>query len=251
MVCLVFLRKTYFYYQIPQEFLLFCKRRINLLEFIASVVTIEMELRYSRPSISAHHHLLALTKSSSALGWLHHSTFNPVTSILHDVVPRQLGTILMEFEASHVSAHIKGKNNIIADSLSRDIDLSDSAWTNLVLSTLPPSQIPSNFRLVPLKREIYAWLTSLMQALTKLPVLQPKQPASKTQTSGNGYPFLQRSELRTMSSWMDSPSGNKTSCSQPLEPASDEIDLAQLAKPNWWEVLSPPPCLMYQQLFEM
>ena len=114
-------------FAIPEESLPYCIRRINLLEFIAAVVTIETELRYGPPASSAYHHLLALSDSSSALGWLHRSTFRPIKSPLQDVVARHLGTLLMDFEASHVSAHIKGKNNIIADSLSRDIDLSDTA----------------------------------------------------------------------------------------------------------------------------
>ena len=42
---------------------------INLLEFIAQVLTIEFALLHSLPH-STPHHILGFTDSSSALGWL-------------------------------------------------------------------------------------------------------------------------------------------------------------------------------------
>jgi hypothetical protein len=59
-----------------------------------------------------------------------------------------------------------GKENIIADALSREIHLTDTQLISL-LRTSVPTQVPSNFKIVPLPSEISSWLTSL---LLKLPV---------------------------------------------------------------------------------
>ena len=54
------------------------KASINLLEFIAATVTIEFSLQFLDIENSARGiKILSLTDSSSALGWLYHSTFKP------------------------------------------------------------------------------------------------------------------------------------------------------------------------------
>ena len=59
---------------------------INLLEFITSAITIKMHLLYERKKGGQYPHLLAFSDSSSAVGWLYHSTFNPVADPMHDTV---------------------------------------------------------------------------------------------------------------------------------------------------------------------
>ena len=235
-------------YYIPMENRHLFKKKINLLEFIAGVITLEMEFHYNPEPIGfANHHILSISDSSSACGWLYHSTKNPILFPLHDEVARRLGRLLIEHDASIVTEHIAGKFNLITDSFSRDEDLTDDELLNLISAKLPPSQVPTNLHFRPLKKEISSWLTSLMHVLTKSKESQSKQQGNKIVISKSGKHSYKRSELRTMTSWMDSPEDSKTSSSHPLDHASEGINLEKLKSPNWWQVLSPPPCQMYRQ----
>ena len=235
-------------YYIPIENRHLFKKKINLLEFIAGVITLEMELHYNPEPIGfANHHILSISDNSSACGWLYHSTKNPILFPLHDEVARRLGRLLLKHDASIVTEHIAGKFNLITDSFSRDEDLTDDELLDLISTKLPLSQVPTNLHFRPLKKETFSWLTSLMHALTKLKVSQPKQQGNRTAISRNGKHFYKRSELRKMTSWMDSQEDSKTYSSHHLELASGEINLERLRSPNWWQVLSPPPCQMYRQ----
>ena len=82
---------------------------INLLEFIAVVVNIKLIL-LDKPR---NKRILCFTESSSALGWLHHSTFNPVTHPLHSTVTRHLARSLLDNECTLYSQHVKGKHNFL------------------------------------------------------------------------------------------------------------------------------------------
>ena len=64
---------------------------INLLEFIEVVVNIWLIL-YNKPR---NKRILYFKDRSSALWWLHHRTFNPVTQPLHNKVARHLARILL------------------------------------------------------------------------------------------------------------------------------------------------------------
>ena len=94
---------------------------MNLLEFLASAVTIYMTILQLGQGL----HILAFTDSSNALGWMHKAPFDPVSAESHDAVSRWLGWTLVSKETSLYSQHIKGTENIIADSLSRDFHKSD------------------------------------------------------------------------------------------------------------------------------
>ena len=52
------------------------KLTLNLLEFLASVVTIYMTIL----QLGQGSHILAFTDSSSALGWMHKAYFDPVNA---------------------------------------------------------------------------------------------------------------------------------------------------------------------------
>ena len=94
---------------------------MNLLEFLASAVTIYMTIL----QLGQGSHILAFADNSSALGWMHKAYFDPVNAESYDAVARWLGWTLVNNETSLYSQHIKGTENIIADSLSRDFHKSD------------------------------------------------------------------------------------------------------------------------------
>ena len=151
---------------------------INLLEFIASVVAIWLEM-LNNQDIIQFQKFLALSDNSSTVGWLHKSNFNPKTHKGHDIVARQLATLLMETETTIESCHVKGEHNVVADSLSRDHHIHDS-HLKFLLQSLFPSQVPQNFSIYSvLPIEITSWLDSLKGSMINSEVSPPKQFKSK------------------------------------------------------------------------
>ena len=88
---------------------------LNLLEFLASEMTIYTNIM----QMGEGSHILAFTESSSALGWMHKASFDPVNIESHNAVSHWLGWTVVNDKTSLYSQHIKGTENIIADSLSK------------------------------------------------------------------------------------------------------------------------------------
>ena len=106
---------------------------LNILELLASALNIYrtiLQLGQGSP-------ILAFTDSSSALVWMHKASFDPVNAESHDAVARWLGWTLVSHKTSLYSQQIKGTENIIADSLSRDFHKSDQTLTNFFNQILP------------------------------------------------------------------------------------------------------------------
>jgi len=155
---------------------------INVLEFIACTIGIWSEIIFEQEKEKSKFiKIRALTDNSSAVGWLYKSSFNPKTHFLHDNVARKLATILMQTESCISSQHTPGKNNIIADSLSRDFHLEDKQLT-FILKSLYPSQVNQNFKIYPLPIEITSWISSLKAIVTKLSGPPSRPERSKTGT---------------------------------------------------------------------
>ena len=154
---------------------------INLLEFIASAITIYLTIKSS----ATPHKILAFTDSSNALGWLYSASFS-ASKPIHDKVARWLAAILMEYDSALYSQHIKGLYNIISDSLSRDKHISNEQLT-IAFHTLLPSQTTNDFKIQTLPTEIDSWLQSIIPLSTKKPELlkQPSPNKLGALTDGN------------------------------------------------------------------
>ena len=77
---------------------------MNLLEFLAPAVTIYMTIL----QLGQGSHILAFIDSSSALGWMHKASFDPVNAESHDAVAGWLGWVLVSHKTSLYSQYIKG-----------------------------------------------------------------------------------------------------------------------------------------------
>lgn len=129
-------------YRLPPE--LIGRLHINIIEFCASVIGIWVELNeYAGP----HPRFMTLFDSTSVLGWLHKSNFNPTTHKRHDIVARKLARLLLKHEASIYSQHIAGKSKCVADSLSRYFHI-PTEQHSLLLTYVFPSLVPQNFHIM-------------------------------------------------------------------------------------------------------
>ena len=153
---------------------------INLLEVIASAITIHLTIT----TANSKHKILAFTDGSSALGWLHITSFSSSQSI-HNKVASWLATTIMRHGSALYSQHIPGKYNIISASLLLNKYLPNQQLT-IVFHTLLPKKMPKSFNIQTLPPAIISWLQLLNRLLTKKPVL-PKPPSkSKLGVLTNG-----------------------------------------------------------------
>ena len=146
---------------------------INLLEFLASAITIHQALKHG----PKQQKILAYTDNSSALGWLHKASFSK-SKPAHDRVARWLAECLMKNDSALYSQHIRGGRNFIADALSRDHHLSDDQLT-FAFHTLLPSQTPKNFKLFQPTEEATSFIYSLGRSQTGKQESQQRPSKSK------------------------------------------------------------------------
>ena len=72
------------------------KLTLNLLELLASAISIYMTIQ----QLGHVSHILAFTDSSSALGWMHKASFDPLNAESHNAVARWIGWTLISNETS-------------------------------------------------------------------------------------------------------------------------------------------------------
>ena len=179
---------------------------------MAAIITIQLSLD-SDNHTTQHPHILAFTDNSSALGWMYHSTFNPVQNPQHDTTARYLANLLLAAEASLHPEHVPGVHNEVADSLSRDFHLHDSQILHLLSSSQDTvAKLPKNFSLKQPPTKIISWVVSVLQSMT--PTKQsPAQPSpSTTAASFFSKNSLQSAILRTPSLIPTTPTSGHSSC---------------------------------------
>ena len=190
-------------------------------------------------------HICGFTDSSSALGWMHHSTFDPVKYPSHDIVARQLAMDLISSRSSLFSQHIKGSANVIADALSRDFHLSDSLLIQMI-QFVYKQQVPENFTIYPLQEEIIYWLESIKVPKTHTMVLPKKHVPSNLDHLALGNGFYPNAKFRTPS-YKNLEERTKLTSSVLLRSPSETMSLAKRLNLPSMETQSLPPSTMWQR----
>ena len=140
---------------------------INMLEHVASIIGPWIDiLADDLPPQSCS---ISLTDNTTSAGWLRKSNFaddNDKTphmlAKLH--VARSHASRFIDHDIKEYSQWFPGKENIIADALSRDFHLSDKHLTDIVRSSLP-LQNRQLFYVAPLPQKIVCWLSAWLQQL--------------------------------------------------------------------------------------
>ena len=142
-----------------------------------------------------------------------------------------------------------GEENWLADSLSRDHDLSDDQLTHLIVHSAP-SQIPQDFNLAPLPDEIVSSLTSTMQRLPAETQEQEQHQPSKFRLGAGGKLSSNPSTIPPPHSSTTSTSQARTNSSAPSPKQSDNANflrkvagplLQERSSPLWTTWLRPSP----------
>ena len=117
--------------------------------------------------------VLSMTDSTTAEDWLRKSNFSKLgksklQASVRIKATQMQATLFMSLGIKNYSQWFRGDLNDISNSLSQDDDWTGEELINIYCS-LSPSQISSNFEIVPLPNKITSWLTGLPR---KLPVNQ-------------------------------------------------------------------------------
>ena len=151
---------------------------INVLEFLAVLITTWMSILQLGFVDEDGIKFLAQTDNTSALGWLKGSTRydknNKLSTVLREKIGRKFAELLSDAGISHYSQHVAGVNNEIADHLSRNVEMSHSQQISSILSKFPKF-CPDNLRIVELPEEILSWILSFWQESTQIMVLPKAQ----------------------------------------------------------------------------
>ena len=221
---------------------------INLLEFLAAVLTIESAIKWKNDK-NYPHRILSFTDNSSTLNWLFRANFDPSSHEAHDHVARSLAWLCTSNNASLFSQHIPGIRNSISDALSRDFHLSDLDLTNIILSHLP-IQVHSQFKIVTHPRDISSWMHSLKHGdRTKTVSIKPRTKNS-LQILRNGETTLRTLDSETYG-YDPSVQQTKTSWLQDSQEKLETINMERSrGKRSSWPTPWQPPSVLYQRPFE-
>ena len=117
-----------------------------------------------------------MTNSSTSKGWSQNKIFkededNPIQDTIRIEIAQSHAMRLLKNGIKGYSQWFSGKENDVADALSRDDNRSDEELIK-ILKLFILSQLPDCFKIVPLSNKTSLWLTSL---LLKLPVKEQLQ----------------------------------------------------------------------------
>jgi hypothetical protein len=195
---------------------------LNTLEYAASIITIQMYLS-SIPDSAFYPCLLSLLDSTSAIGWLHKSSFDEATHSIQASMSRYLAKLMMSTEACLYSQHIPGERNTIADTLSRDFHIASDTLSNLIVTHF---QVHPSFKISSPPAEIVSWLTSLMLSASRLQELKLAHTPSATWLGVDGcYTY-------------NSSNSSTTPFSMPSNQSTESIYSVHLCNPS---VRAPTP----------
>ena len=241
-------------YLIPNE--LRGRAHINLLEFLTQVISIWVDILEgaSNPLDC----ILCMGDSTTAMGWMRRSNFkesdnangDPESSeewLVKQQIARKLAQLTLDSNTVLYQQWFKGSENVVADSLSRDLYYLPPKTHETFLSIVAPSQLPVNFHIKPVPTEICCFITSILQ---QLPVKKQRLIAQKPSETALGNVGLLSSlasgsnTLPISKAYQDS---HATLSYQPSHKQSEKLLSHQDIINYWWKAQSTPPSRMWHR----
>ena len=234
-------------WEIPQEFK--GRAHINVLEYMAQLISIWTDMMEG--NIGKQDCILAMGDNTSAMGWLKRSNFRQLDDedeswLVKQCIGRKLAELILNSETVLYKQWLQGSQNALADSLSRDFYFLDTHSHELFLHNTVPSQIPPNFHIKHIPKEINLFAISMLQKLPKTKQwLKPLKP-SELAVSNTGK--LTSTALESMKSfWKDSPDSTKISlCQDSPKQSGKVLSLKEITK-SWWNQQSQPLSHMWHR----
>ena len=232
----------------------------NLLEFLGMVVNIWLECLDS----DAQDCILAIGDSTSGVGWLHKSSnFKLAAHAAHLLVARHVALLVLNADCCLASQHLRGDLNTVADLLSfagsmtragdkkHPIAFDDPPDDILTqrFHLYYPAQIPENFKISPLPKEVSSWVLSILQIAASSVTAAMKTPTNQKTGPGDAgsASALKPAEAMTLSS-ITYPRTDKSFSCGPSLPAFARPDgqkeaelLKESVKSQWSRALCAKP----------
>ena len=224
------------------------RAHINLLEFLAQLISIWIDIMEG--TTKPQDCLLGMGDSTAAMGWLRRSNFREkdetdVEWIVKQDVARKVAELVLKADAVLYRQWFRGEDNVVADSLSRDCYYLSPIAHEHFLSQTTPSQLPQDFKILPVPAEIDCFISS---TLARLPVQQlrckPRKPSDLAH-SKIGVLSLIASDWKNQSSSTDSPSSSRTYSWQRSHKLYEKHPSIEALEQIWWKAQSVPPSHMW------
>ena len=136
-------------YQIPLEFR--NRAHKNVLEYLSQIVAIWIDI--VEGNISREGCVLTIGDNTSAdTSWF-----------VKQKLGRHLADLVLKADICLYQQWLKGSDNLVADSLSRDNYYMKEDTHKLFLNSVVPHQLPLNFSIRPVPREICFFITSIIR----------------------------------------------------------------------------------------
>ena len=225
------------------------RAHINLLEFIAQVVSIWIDVLEEK--VKPLDCLLGMGDNTASMGWMRRANFREKNENDHDwyakqVVARKLARLVLESNAVLYRQWFKGAENTVADSLSRDAYFLPCHTHQQFLSQTTPHQVPPNFKVSQVPSKISSFISS---TLLLLPVQQQRLVRPKPSELALGHPgILSSYKLESLPhSLRGSPDSNKISSCQRLHKQPAKPPSLKEIEQSWWREQSTPPSHMWRR----
>ena len=225
------------------------RAHINLLEFLAQLVSIWIDIRANR--VQKLDCLLGMGDNTATMGWLRRANFREqqegdIEWYAKQKVARKMAKLVLESDTVLYRQWFRGVDNDVADSLSRDaFFLSHANHTKFLLHTIP-SQVPRGFRVQAIPREIASFITSILQPLpVRQQRLKPQKP-SEIALGNAGLLSSYKLEPPHSTSTVFPPSRKTSSCQHSHNQSEKRPSLQEIVQ-NWWREQSEPPCHMWHR----
>jgi len=225
------------------------RAHINILEYLAQVVAVWVDILDG--TAIDEDCLLCMGDNTSAMGWLRRSNFrqkdeSDQTWLVKQEIGRHLARLVLKSNIMLYTQWLKGSHNQVADSLSRDAYYLNANTHKIFLFKTVSHQLPQNFKIKPLPKEISCWIYSTLQQLPKTTLWLKAQKRSELADSNIGILTSIASELQVCSSTIFHRSIKTSSCQDSHKHSEKAPSLEEL-KNIWWKVQSKPPCHMWHR----
>ena len=159
---------------------------------------------------------------------------------------RHLAKLILQSDTVLYKQWLKGKDNVVADSLFRDNYYLSKHSHQRFLALTVPQQLPPNFRIKQLPREICYFITS---TLHKLPGTQQQSSLQKPSDLARGNIGILTSIAlgSTTSTSINLTCPKRTSLSQDLPKQSDVVPSLDQILATWWKEQCQPPLHMWHR----
>ena len=183
--------------------------------------------------------------STTAMGWIHKSRYREdgETAERHAIRlknARKLATLVIDNELTMYSQWFLGKENVIADCLSRDTHLSDPDLIHLLSSFFPPQSTP-RFKRVPIPSVISEWVRSILRLLPKREQTLEQHTNSGLEIGVSGRNSLSSSALKAIDTLSLFPPLENLQSSVPSQPSSEKRFTRAADLRKWLQTQSDVP----------